>query len=51
MLGVQRPAVTVAVSTLERRGLTEPGRGAITIVDRTELKRLADGAYTRPDLL
>jgi CRP-like cAMP-binding protein len=45
MLGVQRPAVTVAVRALERAGFIQAGRGVIIIVDRQGLVRLADGTY------
>ena len=45
MLGVQRPAVTVAVRALERAGLIQAGRGVITIVDGQGLARLADCTY------
>jgi CRP-like cAMP-binding protein len=49
MLGVQRPAVTVAVRALEREGLIRAGRRAITIIDRKGLVRMSNGAYLPPD--
>ena len=39
MLGVYRPAVTVAVQALERRHLIKAGRRAITVLDRKGLVR------------
>jgi len=48
MLGVQRPAVTVAVQALEREGLIEAGRGAITVLDRRGLIKFSKGAYVAP---
>jgi CRP-like cAMP-binding protein len=45
MLGVQRPAVTVAIGVLERAGLIHAGRGVIAIADRQGLIRLANGTY------
>ena len=46
MLGVQRPAVTLAVQVLERsRLIRQPRRGIITIIDRNGLMKLADGTY------
>ncbi len=49
MLGVQRPAVTVAVQALEREGLIKAGRRVITILDRKGLVRFSNGAYVAPD--
>ena len=49
MLGVQRPAVTVAVQALEEAGLISAGRRVITIIDRTGLEKMSNGAYLRPD--
>jgi CRP-like cAMP-binding protein len=48
MLGVQRPAVTVAVQALERKGLIEAGRRAITVLNRRGLIRFSKGAYVPP---
>ena len=49
MLGVQRPAVTVAVQALEEAGLISAGRRVITIVDRSGLEKMSNGAYLRSD--
>jgi len=49
MLGVQRPAVTVAIRTLERRGLIEAGVRLIAILDRKGLMKFSNGAYVPPD--
>jgi CRP-like cAMP-binding protein len=49
MLGVQRPAVTVAVRALEREGLIRAGRKVITIINRKGLERMSNGAYLPPD--
>src|SRR5262245_27823870 len=48
MLGVQRPAVTVAVQALEREGLIKAGREAITITDRKGLVEMSNGTYLPP---
>ena len=48
MLGVQRPAVTVAVQALEREGLIKAGRRAITVLNRRGLIRFSKGAYVAP---
>ena len=48
MLGVQRPAVTVAVQALEREGLIKAGRRAITVLNRRGLIRFSKGAYVPP---
>jgi CRP-like cAMP-binding protein len=45
MLGVQRPGVTVAVGALVRAGLITAHRSSITIVDRRELEKCANGTY------
>ena len=45
MLGVRRPGVTVALSLLEKSGLISTDRGVISVLDRTGLKRAANGAY------
>ena len=45
MLGVRRPGVTVALHDLEQRGLVQPRRGLVTIVDREGLEKAANGAY------
>ena len=49
MLGVQRPAVTVAVQALEEEGFIRAGRRVITIIDRKGLERMSNGAYLPPD--
>jgi hypothetical protein len=46
MLGVRRPAVTVAVGMLERQGLIAHRRGRIRIVDREGLERAACECYS-----
>jgi CRP-like cAMP-binding protein len=51
MLGVQRPAVTVAVQALEREGLIKAGRRVITVLDRKGLVKFSNGAYVAPDRL
>jgi CRP-like cAMP-binding protein len=48
MLGVQRPAVTVAVQALERKGLIKAGREVITITDRKRLVEMSNGTYLPP---
>jgi Mn-dependent DtxR family transcriptional regulator len=48
MLGVQRPAVTVAVQALERKGLIKAGREVITITDRKGLVEMSNGTYLPP---
>jgi CRP-like cAMP-binding protein len=45
MLSVRRPGVTIALSRLERSGLIEAERGAITILDREGLRELCKEAY------
>jgi hypothetical protein len=45
MLGVRRPGVTVGLNLLERAALIRIHRGVISIIDRTGLKRAANGAY------
>ena len=49
MLGVHRPAVTVALQALERRGFIRAGREVIAITDRTGLVRMSNGAYLPPE--
>jgi len=48
MLGVQRPAVTVVVQALERKGLIKAGREVITITDRKGLVEMSNGSYLPP---
>ncbi len=45
MLGVHRPAVTVATQVLEGSGLIRARRGRITILDRAGLEAVADLGY------
>lgn len=45
MLGVQRPAATVAVQALESKGLIRAGRRAITVCNRRGLIKFSKGAY------
>lgn len=45
MLGVHRPAVTVAAGTLQRAGLIRYARGRVTVVDRGGLEAAACGCY------
>lgn len=47
MLGVRRPAVTVAVGALERSGLIAHRRGRIRITDRPGLEEAACECYSR----
>jgi CRP-like cAMP-binding protein len=49
MLGARRPGVTVGLNLLEKDGLIQNHRGAISIIDRTGLKRAANGAYGVPE--
>ena len=45
MLGVHRPAVTVAAGTLQRAGIISYTRGKVRIVDREALERAACDCY------
>jgi CRP-like cAMP-binding protein len=45
MLGVRRAGVSVAIKSLEQRGLITVRRGTITIVNREGLEANAHGAY------
>jgi len=45
MLGVRRPGVTQALSLLEKKGLIEARRRAISIRDRAGLRKISNGAY------
>jgi len=49
MLGVQRPGVTVAIHSLEGRGLIRATRGNITVLDRKGLEAAANSSYGRPE--
>ncbi len=46
MLGVTRPGVTVAVQSLERKGLIARKRSSIVILDRDALEKLSGTTYT-----
>jgi len=37
------------MNALERRGLIQVGRGAVTIIDRKGLELAANGIYGRPE--
>jgi len=45
MLGVQRSTVSTVIRTLQAAGLIRQGRGAITVVDRAGLERVACECY------
>lgn len=45
MLGVHRPAVTLAAGVLQRAGLIHYTRGVITVVDRQGLEKVACACY------
>ena len=49
MLGVRRPSVTIAHQVLESKGMVQSSRGVITICDRAELLKTADGFYGVPE--
>jgi CRP-like cAMP-binding protein len=49
MLGVQRPGVTVAIHSLEGRGLIRATRGNIAVLDRKGLEAAANGSYGAPE--
>lgn len=49
MLAVRRPGVTVELSKLQVRGLLKVRRGAITIVNREGLLKIADKFYGIPE--
>jgi hypothetical protein len=41
--------VTIAIRSLERRGLIQTERGLITIVDRKGLEEIANASYGVPE--
>lgn len=45
MLGVHRPAVTIAAGALQRAGLIKVLRGKVTVLDRAGLEAAACGCY------
>ncbi len=47
MLGVSRPAVTIAMSKLATKGLVQQTRGHVTIMDREGLETAACGCFAR----
>ena len=49
MLGVRRAGVTTALQSLERRGVIQTRRCAITILDRDILIDAANGSYGAPE--
>ena len=49
MLGVQRPGVTVAIHSLEKRGLIRATRGNIAVLDRKGLEAAANDSYGPPE--
>ncbi len=49
MLGVRRPGVTDALNALERKGLVRSNRGAVRIINREGLVRVAGGSYGVPE--
>jgi len=49
MLGVRRPAVTIALQRLERNGLIATGRGVAVIQDVVKMTDFVDGLYGVPE--
>lgn len=45
MLGTRRPGITAALNELERDGVIDSKRGAITVLDRAALQETANGSY------
>jgi CRP-like cAMP-binding protein len=50
MLGTRRAGVTVTLNEFQKRGLVQTRRGAITIMEREELKEAANGSYGAPEV-
>lgn len=48
MLGIGRPSITVAAAALQKAGLIRVGRGHITILDRADLAKVAQGVPPLP---
>src|SRR5947208_15007101 len=49
MLGTHRPGVTIALQALERAGLIHTKRRSITILDRKEVEKRANGPSHHPN--
>jgi CRP-like cAMP-binding protein len=49
MLAVRRAGVTVALHSLEKRGLIRAARGIITVIDRKGLEEIANASYGVPE--
>jgi len=49
MLGVRRPAVTIALNLFEKQGMIRVGRGSISLIDRKELQEQSNGGYGAPE--
>jgi CRP-like cAMP-binding protein len=49
MLGVRRPGVTVTLAELQTQGMVTLRRGAVIIIDRDSLLKLADRYYGVPE--
>ncbi|WP_348629769.1 helix-turn-helix domain-containing protein [Mesorhizobium sp. M7A.F.Ca.US.011.01.1.1] len=49
MLGTRRPGVTIALQTLEGKGLIRSTRGEVVIRDRAGLIKIAAGSYGKPE--
>lgn len=49
MLGVRRAGVTIALQALEKRRLILSRRGAIAVIDRAGLEKIAGDAYGLPE--
>ena len=49
MLGVRRSGVTVALQSLEDRGIISTRRGQVRVVDRAKLEAVAGDSYSLPE--